>query len=215
MAGRSDARTTDACGLTRARWTGRSDRARLLQGLDTEPRVVGARGVTGHVVARMRASDPLPRLMWLSPSRKNFRRGCSATAATAWCSMSAGWAACSASRRRLAPSSHRGSLAIWFTGRGSRGTRIAVTGRGFADRGFSRDADRARRGGPDAGRCVAAVIGVPGLTVVTDDVASALAPVRLDVLRHVCAEMHGAAMSGADREIRVREPSAIREIRVP
>jgi hypothetical protein len=30
--------------LSRARWTGRSDRARLLQGLDTEPRVVGARG---------------------------------------------------------------------------------------------------------------------------------------------------------------------------
>jgi hypothetical protein len=29
---------------SRARWTGRSDRARLLQGLDTAPRVVGARG---------------------------------------------------------------------------------------------------------------------------------------------------------------------------
>jgi protein ImuB len=41
----------------------------------------------------------------------------------------------------------------------------------------------------------------PGLTVVTDDVASALAPVRLDVLRHVCAEIIGAAMasmSGTD-----------------
>jgi hypothetical protein len=33
-----------APGLSRARWTGRSDRARLLQGLDTQPRVVGARG---------------------------------------------------------------------------------------------------------------------------------------------------------------------------
>lgn len=30
-------------GLTRARWTGRSDRARLLQGLATEPRIAGAR----------------------------------------------------------------------------------------------------------------------------------------------------------------------------
>jgi recombination protein RecA len=30
-------------GLTRARWTGRSDRARLLQGLATEPRIVGTR----------------------------------------------------------------------------------------------------------------------------------------------------------------------------
>ena len=38
----------------------------------------------------------------------------------------------------------------------------------------------------------------PGLTVVTDDVASALAPVRLDVLSHVCAEIIGAAESGAD-----------------
>jgi hypothetical protein len=33
-----------APGLSRARWLGRSDRARLLQGLDTAPRVVGARG---------------------------------------------------------------------------------------------------------------------------------------------------------------------------
>jgi hypothetical protein len=39
--GRND---MSAPGLSRARWTGRSDRARLLQGLDTEPRVVGARG---------------------------------------------------------------------------------------------------------------------------------------------------------------------------
>ncbi len=38
----------------------------------------------------------------------------------------------------------------------------------------------------------------PGLTVVTDDVASALAPVRLDVLSHVCAEILGVAESGAD-----------------
>ena len=38
----------------------------------------------------------------------------------------------------------------------------------------------------------------PGLTVVTDDVASALAPVRLDVLSHVCGEILGAAESGAD-----------------
>jgi hypothetical protein len=30
-------------GLTRARWTGRSDRARLLQGLETDPRIVGTR----------------------------------------------------------------------------------------------------------------------------------------------------------------------------
>ena len=30
-------------GLTRARWTGRSDRARLLQGLATDPRIVGTR----------------------------------------------------------------------------------------------------------------------------------------------------------------------------
>ncbi len=35
--------TTPVPGLSRARWTGRSDRARLLQGLDTSPRVVGAR----------------------------------------------------------------------------------------------------------------------------------------------------------------------------
>jgi hypothetical protein len=33
-----------APGLSRARWLGRSDRARLLQGLDAAPRVVGARG---------------------------------------------------------------------------------------------------------------------------------------------------------------------------
>ena len=38
----------------------------------------------------------------------------------------------------------------------------------------------------------------PGLTVVTDDVASALAPVRLDVLSHVCGEILGTAESGAD-----------------
>jgi len=38
----------------------------------------------------------------------------------------------------------------------------------------------------------------PGLTVVTDDVAAALAPVRLDVLSHVRAEILGAAESGAD-----------------
>jgi hypothetical protein len=30
-------------GLTRARWTGGSDRARLLQGLATDPRIVGTR----------------------------------------------------------------------------------------------------------------------------------------------------------------------------
>jgi len=30
-------------GMARARWTGRSDRARLLQGLETRPQVVGAR----------------------------------------------------------------------------------------------------------------------------------------------------------------------------
>ncbi len=36
----------------------------------------------------------------------------------------------------------------------------------------------------------------PGLTVVTDDVASALAPVGLEVLRYVCAEIHSAAKSG-------------------
>jgi hypothetical protein len=35
--------STAVPGLTRARWTGRSDRARLLRGLETRPRVVGAR----------------------------------------------------------------------------------------------------------------------------------------------------------------------------
>ena len=35
----------------------------------------------------------------------------------------------------------------------------------------------------------------PGLTVVTGEMASALAPVRLEVLRQVCAELHGSTMS--------------------
>ena len=41
----ADTATSAAAGdrSQRARWTGRSDRARLLQGLDTSPRVVGAR----------------------------------------------------------------------------------------------------------------------------------------------------------------------------
>ena len=47
----------------------------------------------------------------------------------------------------------------------------------------------------------------PGLTVVTRDVESALAPVRLEVLRQVCAEIHGAddrwrSAESASREIR-------------
>ncbi len=38
----------------------------------------------------------------------------------------------------------------------------------------------------------------PGLTVVAEEVASALAPVRLEVLRHVFAEMHGLTMFSED-----------------
>ncbi len=42
--GMKDRKDMTSPGLSRARWTGGSDRARLLQGLDTEPRIVGARG---------------------------------------------------------------------------------------------------------------------------------------------------------------------------
>ena len=54
-----------------------------------------------------------------------------------------------------------------------------------------------------------------GLTVVTGDVASALAPVRLEVLRQVCAEIHGAddrwrSAQSASREMRSAQ-SASRE----
>ena len=59
----------------------------------------------------------------------------------------------------------------------------------------------------------------PGLTVVTDDVASALAPVRLEVLSHVCGEIHGATMDPSVRISDPRDPRpvkiATREIRVP
>ena len=44
QAGLKERTKMTASDQSRARWTGRSDRARLLQGLDTEPRVVGARG---------------------------------------------------------------------------------------------------------------------------------------------------------------------------
>jgi protein ImuB len=46
----------------------------------------------------------------------------------------------------------------------------------------------------------------PGLTVVAEDVASALAPVRLEVLRHVYAELHGLPVFNKDpRESASRE----------
>ena len=186
------------------------------------------------------------RLMWRSPWRKSFRRGCSATAATAWCSMSAGWDVCSAIRRRLAARSRidvAASLMLHGTritdshgtqiteSHGTRITRIADLVHGTR---ISRISDfhgtRIPRIADSQGTRVARVavaptqIGAmllssahPGLTVVTGDVASALAPVRLEVLRHVLAEMLARPWS----PMLIRENprpvngSAIREIRVP
>ena len=50
----------------------------------------------------------------------------------------------------------------------------------------------------------------PGLTVVTGDIASALAPLRLEVLRHVVAEIRGVTMS-RDEDPRRSARSASRE----
>jgi protein ImuB len=57
----------------------------------------------------------------------------------------------------------------------------------------------------------------PGLTVVTRDVESALAPVRLEVLRQVCAEIHGTddqwrSAQSASREMKSAQ-SASREMK--
>ena len=50
-----------------------------------------------------------------------------------------------------------------------------------------------------------------GLTVVTDDVPAALAPVRLDVLRQVCAEMHGATLPREARSTLQSKAAAVWE----
>ena len=168
--------------------------------------------------------------MWPSPWRKIFRRGCSATAATASCSMSAGWDACSANRRRLATSSHRrlrsfDGTRIADLSHGTRitritdpshGTQIARISRSFWGTPISSD-HRSRceirvlkkiyrdprnprpvrqRSAESASRVairwLPTQIGAmllssahPGLTVVTGDMAAALAPVRLEVLQQV------------------------------
>ena len=53
----------------------------------------------------------------------------------------------------------------------------------------------------------------PGLTVVTGDLASALAPVRLEVLRQVLAEIRGVTMSREADPADPRDPRPVKMIR--
>ena len=115
-------------------------------------------------------------------------------------------------------SAERGSL-IFLTGRGSRGSLTFLTGHGSrgslillrdrSARSASREKDQRSVRVAVAPTQIGALLlssAYPGLTVVTGDIASALAPVRLEVLRHVLGEIHDVTLLRHERSAEIRVP---------